>query len=97
MTLLFKQGGETNKEPLLGRLEYQGLIRKIQGGCVSWLVNLLGIRWSGTLCRGQAAPIVQHIVISNGLGGSDSSNNFTACMHAAAKSEFYFLQSIQQT
>jgi hypothetical protein len=80
MILELKQGGETNKETLRGRLEDQGIMQKIQCGCVSWLVNLLGIRWSGSLCRGQVAPIVQHIVISN-----------------AAKSEFYFLQSIQQT
>jgi hypothetical protein len=97
MTLLFKQGGETNKETLLGRLEDQGMMRKIQGGRVSWLGNLLGIRWSGSLCRGQVAPIVQHVVISNGLGGIDSSEKYTACKHAAAKSEFHFLQSIQQT
>ncbi len=74
MTLEFKQGGETNKETLLGRLEDQDVMLKIQGGCVSWLVNLLGIRCSGSLCRGQVAPIVQHIVISNGLGGIDASD-----------------------
>ena len=72
-------------------------MRKIQAGCVGWLVNLLGNRWSGSLCRGQVAPIVQHIVISNGLGGIDSSDKYTACKHAASKSEFHFLQSIQQT
>ena len=72
-------------------------MRKIQAGCVGWLVNLLGNRWSGSLCRGQVAPIVQHIVISNGLGGIDSSDKYTACKHAAPKSEFHFLQSIQQT
>jgi hypothetical protein len=94
MTLLFKRGGETNKETPLGRLEDQGII---QGGCVSWLVNLLGIRWSGSLCRGQVAPIVQHIVISNSLGGINSSDKYTACKHAAPKSKFYFLQSIQET
>jgi hypothetical protein len=40
---------------------------------------------------------VQQIVISNGLGGIEASDKYTACKHAAAKSEFYFLQSIQQT
>jgi hypothetical protein len=97
MTLEFKQGKETNKETLLGRLEDQGIMLKIQGGCVSWLVNLLGICWSGSLCRGHVAPIMQHIVISNGSGGINASDKYTACKHAAAKSEFYFLQSIQQT
>ncbi len=50
-----------------------------------------------SFCRGQVAPIVQHIVISIGLGGIDASDKYTACKHAAAKSEIYFLQSIQQT
>ena len=88
MTLEFKQGKETNKETLLGRLEDQGIMLKIQGGCVSWLVNLLGICWSGSLCRWQVAPIVQHIVISNGLGEIDASDKYTACKHAAAKLSF---------
>jgi hypothetical protein len=88
---------EPSKDSLLGKLDDQGTMRKIQAGCVAWLVNLLGIRWSGSLCRGQVAPIVQHIVISNGLGGIDSSDKYTACKHAAPKSEFHFLQSIQQT
>jgi hypothetical protein len=72
-------------------------MRKNQAGCISWLVDLLGNRWSGSLCSGQVAPVVQHIVISNGSGGIDSSDKYTACKHAAAKSEFHFLQSIQQT
>ena len=46
MTLLFKQSSETNKETLCVKLEDdQGIMRKIQAGCVSWLVNLLEIRW----------------------------------------------------
>ena len=45
----------------------------------------------------QASCIVQHVVISNCLGGIDSSDKYTACKHAAPKSEFHFLQSIQQT
>jgi len=72
-------------------------MRKIQAGCVAWLVNLLGIRWSGSLCRGQVAPIVQHLVLRQGLGGIDSSDKYSACKNAALKSEFHFLQSIQQT
>jgi hypothetical protein len=72
-------------------------MRKIQAGCVAWLVNLLGIRWSGSLCRGQVAPIVQHLVLRQGLGGIDSSDKYSACKNAAQKSEFHFLQSIQQT
>jgi hypothetical protein len=51
----------------------------------------------GSFCREQVAPIVQHIVISNGLGGINASDKYTDCKHAAAKSEFSFLQSIQQT
>ncbi len=98
MTLLFKQSGETNKEPLCVKLgDDQGIMRKIQAGCVSWLVNLLGISWSSSLFRAQFSPIVQHLVVQNGLGGIDSSEKYSACKTATNKSEFYFLQSIQQT
>ena len=42
MTLLFKQSRETNKETLCVKLgDDQGIMLKIQAGCVSWLVNLL--------------------------------------------------------
>jgi hypothetical protein len=68
MTLLFKQSGETNKETLSVKLgDDQGIMLKIQAGYVSWLVNLLGIRWSSSLFRGQVSPIVQHLVVQNGL------------------------------
>jgi hypothetical protein len=36
-------------------------------------------------------------VVQNGLGGIDSSEQYSACKTATNKSEFYFLQSIQQT
>jgi hypothetical protein len=100
MTLLFKQSGETNKETFCVKLgDDQGIMQKIQAGCVRWLVNLLGIRWSSSLFRGQleVSPIVQHLVVQNGLGGIDSSEKYSACKTATNKSEFYFLQSIQQT
>jgi hypothetical protein len=67
MTLLFKQSGETNMETLSVKTvklgDDQGIMRKIQAGCVSWLVNLLGYRWSGSLFHGQVSPIVQHLVV----------------------------------
>jgi len=63
MTPLFIQGGDTEKATLLGKLGGQEIMRHIQSCCVSWLVNLLGIRWSGSLFRGQVAPIVQHLVM----------------------------------
>ena len=72
-------------------------MRKIQAGCVAWLVNLLGIRWSSSVCRAQVAPIVQFLVLRAGLGGIDSSDKYSACKNAGLKSEFHFLQSIQQT
>ena len=68
MTLLLKQSGETNKEALCVKLgSDQGIIREVQAGCVSWLVDLLGIRWSGSLFRGQVSSIVQHVVVHNGF------------------------------
>ncbi len=98
MTLLFNQSGETNKETLCVKLgDDQGIMRKIQAGCVSWLVNLLGYNWSSSLFRGQVSPIVQHLVVENCLGGIDSSEEYSACKAATLESEFYFLQSIQQT
>ena len=72
-------------------------MRKIQAGCVAWLVNLLGIRWSSSVCRAQVAPIVQYLVLRQELGGIDSSDKYSACKNANQKSEFHFLQSIQQT
>jgi hypothetical protein len=98
MTLLFKQSKETNKETLCVKPgDDQGIMRKIQAGCVSWLVNLLGNRWSSSLFRAQVSPIVQHLVVQNGLGGIDSCEKYSACKTATHKSEFYSLQSIQQT
>lgn len=97
MTPLFIQGGDTEKATLLGKLGGQEIMRHIQSCCVSWLVNLLGIRWSGSLFRGQVAPIVQHLVIKNQFAGIDSIDKYNACKHAVPKSEFYFLQVIQQT
>ncbi len=86
MNLLFKQSGETNKETLWVKPgDDQVIMRKIQAGCVSWLVNLLGIRWSSSLFRAQVSPIVhdvQHLVVQNGLGGIDSSEKYSACKTA---------------
>jgi hypothetical protein len=96
MTLLFKQSGDTNKETLCVKLgDDQGILRKIQAGCVSFPVNSLGIRWSSF--RAHVSPIVQHLVVQNGLGGIDSNEKYSACKTATNQSEFYFLQSIQQT
>jgi hypothetical protein len=68
MTLFLKQSGETNKEALCVKLgNDQGIMRKIQVGCVSRFVNLLGIRWLSSLIRGQVSPIVQHVVVHNGF------------------------------
>jgi hypothetical protein len=88
---------EPSKDSLLGKLDDQATMRKIQAGCVAWLVNLLGIRWSSSVCRAQVAPIVQFLVLRAGLGGIDSSDKYSACKNAGLKSEFHFLQSIQQT
>ena len=87
----------SSKDSLLGKLDDQATMRKIQAGCVAWLVNLLGIRWSSSVCRAQVAPIVQFLVLRAGLGGIDSSDKYSACKNAGQKSEFHFLQSIQQT
>jgi len=87
----------SSKESLLGKLDDQGTMRKIQAGCVAWLVNLLGIRWSSSVCRAQVAPIVQYLVLRHELGGIDSSDKYSACKNANPRSEFHFLQSIQQT
>ncbi len=84
MTLLFKQSRETNKETLSVKLEDdQGIMRKIQAGCVSWLVNLLEIRWSSSHFRAHVSTIVQHLVFQNG-----SSEKYSACKTATNKSEF---------
>ena len=78
MTLLFKQSRETNKETLCVKLgDDQGIMRKIQAGCVSWLVNLLGIRWSSSRFRAHVSPIVQHLVAQNGSG-----KKYSACKSA---------------
>jgi hypothetical protein len=86
MTLLFKQSRETNKETLSFKLgDDQRIMRKIQAGCVSWLVNLLVIRWSSSHFRAHVSPIVQHLVVQNG-----SIEKYSACKTATNKSEFYF-------
>jgi hypothetical protein len=84
MTLLFKQSRETNKETLSVKLgDDQGIMWTIQAGCVSWLVNLLEIRWSSSHFRAHVSPIVQHLVVQNG-----SSEKYSACKTATNKSEF---------
>ncbi len=86
MTLLFKQSRETNKETLSVQLEDdQGIMRKNQAGCVSWLVDLLEIRLStrSSHFRAHVSPIVHHLVVQNG-----SSEKYSACKTATKKSEF---------
>ncbi len=88
MTLLLKPSRETNKETLSVKLEDdQGIMRKIQAGCISWLVNLLEIRWSSSHFRAHVSPIVQHLVVQNG-SSLTSSEKYSACKTATNKSEF---------
>ncbi len=84
MTLLFKQSRETNKETICVKLEDdQGIMRSIQAGCISWLVNLLEIRWSSSHFRAHVSPIVQHLVVQNG-----SSEKVQCLQDCNNKSEF---------
>jgi hypothetical protein len=92
MTLLFKQSRETNKETLSVKLEDdQGTMLKIQAGCVSWLVDLLEIRWSSSHFRAHVSPIVQHLVVQNG-----SSEKYSACKTATNTSEFNFCNQFSE-
>jgi hypothetical protein len=74
----------------------QGIMRKVQGGCVGWLIGLLGVRWQSSLFSGQVGPIVLYIVVQGGLAGIDSEEKYMECKAASVKGNFHLLQQIQQ-
>ncbi len=81
MALLFKKSRETNKETLSVKLEDdQSIMRKIQAQCVSWLVNLLEIRWSSSHFRAHVSPIVQHLA-GNGTRPIKAPVTRNVCAH----------------
>jgi hypothetical protein len=72
-------------------------MRGIQSRIDSRLVSLLGVRWSSSLYRGYAGPLIQEIVVTGRIAGVDSDAKYKERKAARVKGDYYFLQQIQHT